>query len=133
MSLFENIDHIQIYVRDLNEAIEYYEKLGPMIRQTTHHGGSAEFMIANTVFEVCQVGWEGRTERNPGIDHISFLVKGGEKDLEQARKEIMGKGIKCTEVSLAKATGRYLFNFKDPAGYRLQANTEPDPSKVVKE
>ena len=34
-------------------------------------------------------------------------------------------------ANLVKATGRYLINFRDEDGYRLQANTEPDPDLVV--
>jgi hypothetical protein len=43
----------------------------------------------------------------------------------------VSKGIEVSEVHLVKATGRYLINFRDADGYRLQANTEPDPDLVV--
>jgi catechol 2,3-dioxygenase-like lactoylglutathione lyase family enzyme len=131
MSLFKKIDHIELVVSDLERAIDYYEKLGPMIRRTTHHGGSAEFLVGDCVFEIHQVGKGGRVEEVPGIGHISFQVEGGKDELEKAREELVDKGIECTKVSLIKATGRYLFNFRDSEGYRLQANTIPDPKKVV--
>jgi len=131
MNLFKKIDHIELVVGDLERAKEFYAKLGPMVRHTTHHGGSAEYMIGDTLFEIHQVGAGGRNEENPGIDHISFLVEGGKEELEKVRKDIASKGIEVTDVRLVKATGRYLINFRDSDGYRLQANTEPDPDLVV--
>ena len=132
MSLFKKIDHIEFVTNDIEKSIKTYKALGPMIRRTTHHGGSAEFLIGDTIFEIHQVGGGGRAEENPGIDHISFLVEGGKAELEKARKEIVDKGIECSEVNLVPATGRYLFNFRNADGYRLQANTVPDPKLVVK-
>ena len=130
MSL-KKLDHIEIVVSDLERAIATYQKLGPMVRRTSHHGGSAEFLIGDVIFEIHQVGLGGRVEEVPGIDHISWLVEGGEQELEAARKEIVDAGIECEKVVLVPATGRYLFNFRDADGYRLQANTVPDPDKVM--
>ena len=131
MSLFRKIDHIEIVVSDVYRATNFYKKLGPMTRQTTHHGGSIEFLIVDTLFEIHTVGGGGKVDEVPGIDHISFLIEGGKEELEKARKELLNKGIKCTEITLVKATGRYLFNFRDADGHRLQANTAPDSDKVV--
>lgn len=131
--MFKKIDHIEIVVSDLYRAINFYKKLGSMIRQNTHHGGSVEFLIGNTIFEIHKVGGGGKVDEVPGIDHISFLVEGGKNELEVARKKLLDKGIECTEVSFIKATGRYLFNFRDADGHRLQTNTEPDLDKCVEE
>ena len=117
---------------DLEKAIKFYSKLGEMVRRTTHHGDSAEFLIGDTLFELHQVGAGGRAEENPGLDHISFLVEGGKNELEKVRNDLVSKGLEVSKVSLVKATGRYLINFRDSDGYRLQANTEPDPNLVVK-
>jgi catechol 2,3-dioxygenase-like lactoylglutathione lyase family enzyme len=130
--MFKKIDHIERVVGDIDKALEFYSKLGPIVRETTHHGRSAEVLIGDTLFELHQVGGGGRTEENPGLDHISFLVEGSKKELEKVRKELIKKGIEVSEVHLVKSTGRYLINFRDSDGYRLQANTEPDPEKVVK-
>lgn len=131
MSSFKKIDHIELVTGDFERAKKFYQKLGPMVRETTHHGGSAEFMIGDTLFELHQVGAGGRVEENPGLDHISFLVEGGKEELEKVRQDLVDKGIEVTDVHLVKATGRYLINFRDSDGYRLQANTEPDPDLVV--
>lgn len=127
--MFKKIDHIEIVVSDFDRAINFYKKLGSLIRQTPHHGGSAEFLIGNTIFEIHKVGSEGSVDEVPGINHISFLVEGGTDELDVSRKELLDKGIECTEVSFIKATGRYLFNFRDADGHRLQINTEPDHDK----
>ncbi len=131
MSLLKKIDHIEVVVGNLESAMEYYAKLGPMVRHTTHHGGSAEFMIGDCLFEIHKVGAGGRNEENPGIDHISWLVEGGKDELETVRKDLVSKGIEVTKVLFVKSTGRYLINFRDSDGRRLQANTEPDPGLVV--
>ncbi len=65
--------------------MEYYAKFGPMVRHTTHHGGSAEYMIGDTLFEIHKVSAGGRNEENPGIDPISFLVEGCKDELEAVR------------------------------------------------
>ena len=77
MNLFKKIDHIELVVGNFESAKKFYEKLGPKVRETTHHGSSAEFLIGDTLFEIHQVGGGGRVEENPGLDHISFLVEGG--------------------------------------------------------
>ena len=128
---FKKIDHVELVVGNLDRAMKFYGKLGTLVRQTTHHGGSPEYMIGETLYEMHQVGAGGRSEENPGIDHISFLVEGGKEELEKVRIDLVSKGIECTDVHLVKATGRYLINFRDADGYRLQANTEPDPDLVV--
>ena len=131
MNLFKKIDHIELVVGNFESAKKFYEKLGPKVRETTHHGSSAEFLIGDTLFEIHQVGAGGRVEENPGLDHISFLVEGGKEELAKVREDLVSKGIEVSDVHLVKATGRYLINFRDADGYRLQANTEPDPDLVV--
>lgn len=96
-----------------------------MVRSTTHHVRSVEFLIGDTIFEVHKVGAGNNTEENPGIEHISFLVDGGKEELEKARMELVNKGIECSEVGFIKGSGRDTFNFRDADGRRMQANTSP--------
>jgi catechol 2,3-dioxygenase-like lactoylglutathione lyase family enzyme len=131
MVRFKKIDHIEFVVEDFEKAKKYYAKLGPMVRETTHHGGSAEFLIGDALFEIHQVGAGGRAEENPGMDHLSWLVEGGKEELQAVRDELVAEGIDVSEVHLVKATGRYLINWRDAGGYRQQANTKPDPDLVV--
>ena len=124
-SLFKKIDHIEIVSPDLQRTVDFYKRLGPIVRTTPHHDRSLEILIGGTLFEFHEVGAGGNTEENPGLDHISFLVEGGKEELEEVRKEIVEKGIDCSEVAYIKQSGRYLFNFRDDSGRRLQANTSP--------
>ena len=40
------IDHIELIVRDVDEFVEFYEKLGfEVLLRTAHHGGSAELKL----------------------------------------------------------------------------------------
>jgi catechol 2,3-dioxygenase-like lactoylglutathione lyase family enzyme len=124
-SLFKRIDHIEIVSPDLQRSVDFYKRLGPIVRTTPHHDRSVEILIGSTLFEIHEVGAGGNTEENPGIDHMSFLVEGGKEELDEAREELVKKGIDCSEVVYIKQSGRYLFNFRDDSGRRLQANTSP--------
>ena len=40
------IDHIELIVRDVDEFVEFYQKLGfEVLMRTSHHGGSAELKL----------------------------------------------------------------------------------------
>lgn len=123
--LFKKVDHIEIVSPDLQRTVDFYKRLGPIVRITPHHDRSVEILIGGTLFEFHEVGAGGNTEENPGLDHISFLVEGGKDELEEVRKKLVEKGIDCSEVGYIKGSGRYLFNFRDDSGRRLQANTSP--------
>ena len=41
-----SIDHIELIVRDVDEHVEFYQKLGfQVLMRTAHHGGSAELQL----------------------------------------------------------------------------------------
>ena len=43
-----SIDHIELIVRDVDEFVEFYQKLGfEVLLRTAHHGGSAELKRVN--------------------------------------------------------------------------------------
>ncbi len=129
--VFRRIDHIEIVSADLQRTVDFYERLGPIVRTTPHHDRSVEILIGDTVFEFHQVGAGGHTEENPGLDHISFLVEGGRAELEAARQELLARGVECSDVAYIQQSGRYTFNFRDDSGRRLQANTSPPDTDEV--
>ncbi len=129
--VFRRIDHIEIVSADLQRTVDFYERLGPIVRTTPHHDRSVEILIGDTVFEFHQVGAGGHTEENPGLDHISFLVDGGRAELEAARQELLARGVECSDVAYIQQSGRYTFNFRDDSGRRLQANTSPPDTDEV--
>ena len=68
------IDHIEIIVRDVDESVDFYQKLGfVVLMRTTHHGGSAELQLPGDnqpVIEIHKVSGE----ENIGVNHIAFKV-----------------------------------------------------------
>jgi catechol 2,3-dioxygenase-like lactoylglutathione lyase family enzyme len=124
MGLFVDIDHIELVVSDYERSVEFYKKLGTLVRETTHHGKSAEILIGKTMWEIHAVTLENSDEV-PGVQHISFRVDGGREDLLETIEELRGKGIKIRYSDrYHPQSGRLHFNFRDPDGHRLQASLE---------
>jgi catechol 2,3-dioxygenase-like lactoylglutathione lyase family enzyme len=121
---FMKIDHIDIAVANFDRAVEFYKKLGTLVRTTSHRGKSAEFLIGGTIFEIHQVGLEGTETEITGINHISFLVDGDREELLQVHSELMEKGIKSKFPDRPEpTTGRLHFSFRDEDGNRYQASS----------
>ena len=61
-------------MRDVDEFVEFYQKLGfEVLMRTSHHGGSAELKLPGEnqpVFEIHTVSGE----ENIGVNHIAFKV-----------------------------------------------------------
>ena len=44
--MIRGIDHIELIVRDVEEFISFFEKMGfKVIKRTSHHGSSAELQL----------------------------------------------------------------------------------------
>ena len=120
---FKKIDHIDLAVPNFDRAVEFYKKLGTLVRTTSHRGKSAEFLIGDTIFEIHQVGLEGTETEITGINHISFLVDGGSEELLEVHEELKEKGIKSKFNDRPElTTGRLHFSFRDGDGNRYQAS-----------
>lgn len=112
-----SIDHIELIVRDVDEFVDFFQKLGfRLLIRTSHHGGSAELQLPGPnqpIFEIHRVSGE----ENIGVNHIAFKVGSAQK----AYEELRGKGITLERPPrLVEATGRTNVNFRDPDGWRLQ-------------
>ena len=113
-----SIDHIELVVRDVDEFVELYQKLGfILLTRTGHHGDSAELQLPGAeqpIIEVHRVSGE----ENIGLNHIAFKVS----NAQEAHAELTGKGITFYPEgpSFIPATGRTTVNFRDPDGWRLQ-------------
>ena len=123
MSILKRLDHVDIVTRSLEKTVEFYEKLGQLVRSTEHEGRSAEILVGDVVFDI----HEAKEGEVPRIDHISFMVEGGKEELELVRDQLVEKGIVCTKTVYIESTGRYLFNFNDLDGHKLQVNTVEFP------
>jgi len=111
----KGLDHIQFIVKDLDESVDFFTKLGfELDKRTPHHGGSAELRISSggTVFEIHATD----PSENPGHDHFAILVD----DIDSAIKELRDKGIKIDDPNYVPVTGRMIANFRDPSGFRWQ-------------
>jgi len=85
-----SIDHIELIVRDVDEFVEFYQKLGfEVLLRTAHHGGSAELKLPGEnqpVFEIHSV----TGEESIGVNHIAFKVA----NAQEAYDDVVSKGIK---------------------------------------
>ena len=111
------IDHIEIIVRDVEESVAFYEKLGfEILLRSSHHGGSAELKLPGDnqpVIEIHKV----TGEENVGINHIAFKVDSAQNTLQEITKQ----GVNPERgPHFVEATGRTNVNLRDPDGWRLQ-------------
>lgn len=115
--MVRGIDHIELIVRDVEEFVSFFEKLGfKVLTRTAHHGASAELQLPGEnqpIFEIHQVGGE----ENIGVNHIAFKVDSA----QQTYDELQRKGVKGMRApNYVVATGRTTVNFRDPDGWRMQ-------------
>jgi catechol 2,3-dioxygenase-like lactoylglutathione lyase family enzyme len=115
--MVRGIDHIELIVRDVEEFVAFFEKMGfKVLTRTSHHGASAELQLPGDnqpIFEIHQVGGE----ENIGVNHIAFKVDNAQESYD----DLQGKGVKTMRApNYVKATGRMTVNFRDPDGWRMQ-------------
>ncbi len=114
--MIRGIDHIELIVRDVEEYVEFFQKLGfKVLTRTSHHGGSAELQLPGAnqpIFEIHTVGGE----ENIGVNHIAFKVDSA----HEAYEELRAKGIAARSPNFVQSTGRTTVNLRDPDGWRLQ-------------
>lgn len=108
-------DHFQFIVKDVEESVKYFKKMGfTLVRRTEHHKGSAEFQIGpnGPIMEI----HASEANENPGHDHFAVMVD----DLEAAIEELREKGIEVEDPRVVAVTGRTLANLRDADGFRWQ-------------
>jgi catechol 2,3-dioxygenase-like lactoylglutathione lyase family enzyme len=115
--MIRGIDHIELIVRDVEEFVTFFQKLGfRVLTRTSHHGASAELQLPGPnqpIFEIHQVSGE----ENIGVNHIAFKVD----NAQEAYAELQGQGLtSLRQPNFVAATGRTTVNFRDPDGWRLQ-------------
>ena len=115
--MIRGIDHIELIVRDVEEFVAFFEKMGfKVLTRTSHHGSSAALQLPGEnqpIFEIHQVS----REENPGVNHIAFKCDNARETYD----DLLAKGVTTMrEPNYAKATGRLTVNLRDPDGWRLQ-------------
>ena len=111
------IDHIELIVRDVDEYVEFYQKMGfKLLLRTGHHGGSAELQLPGENQPVIEIHTV-TGEETIGINHIAFKVASA----QDAYEEMLEKDLSPERgPHYVAATGRTNVNFRDPDGWRLQ-------------
>ncbi len=111
------IDHIELIVRDVDEHVVFYEKLGfKVLLRTEHHGGSAELQLPGENQPVIEIH-TATGEETIGINHIALKVA----NAQEAYDDVTSKGIKPDRgPHLVQVTGRTNVNLRDPDGWRMQ-------------
>lgn len=115
--MVKSVDHIELIVRNVDEYVEFFQRLGfKVLMRTAHHGGSAELQLPGPnqpIFEIHRVSGE----ETIGINHIAFKVD----DAHAAYDGLKNMGISVeTGPQFVEATGRTNINLRDPDGWRLQ-------------
>lgn len=109
------LDHIHFTVRDLEEAIAFYTKLGfKLERRLEHDGESAQLRISPS--GIVMDLHIAKAVENPGYNHLAFSVE----DIDAAVKELLHQGFKVDGPIDVRATGRRLATIRDPSGFLLQ-------------
>ena len=119
------IDHLELIVREVDEHVDFYQKLGfELLMRTAHHGGSAELQLPGPKQPVIEIH-TAIGEETISINHIAFKVAGAQEDYD----DVTRKGIEPERgPHLVEVTGRTNVNLRDPDGWRLQpvdANRKP--------
>lgn len=111
----KGLDHIHFTVRDLEEAIVFYEKLGfKLERRLDHDGESAQLRISpgGVVIDIHLA----KTVENPGYNHFAISVE----EMDAALKKLQDQGFKVDGPIDVATTGRRLATIRDPSGFLLQ-------------
>jgi len=86
--MIKKIDHIDIAVEDVEEAIEVFQKMGfKLLYRTIHTGGAAELKLPGAnqpIFEVHPVS-RHHLDGKPGIYHIAFLVDSAQETYDDLK------------------------------------------------
>ena len=115
--MIRGIDHIELIVRDVEEHVTFFRKLGfELIARTRHHGDAAEMKLPGenqTIFEIHKAGGEEVI----GINHIALKVDNAAADYAQLERA----GVAFTRgPKYIEPTGRTTVELRDPDGWRFQ-------------
>jgi glyoxylase I family protein len=115
--MIRGIDHIELIVRDVEEFVTFFRKLGfELLQRTRHHGDAAEMKLPGEnqpIFEIHKAGGEEVI----GINHIALKVDNAKEDYEQ----FLRAGVAFTRgPKYIEPTGRTTVELRDPDGWRFQ-------------
>jgi len=110
-----SFDHIHFTVKDLDEAIEFYKRLGFNRGERMEHGGeSAQLKTPDGKLTV-DLHLAKATD-NPGYTHFAMTVD----DLDRVVEELRGQDMAVDRVVYVQATRRRIATLRDPSGFLIQ-------------
>jgi len=110
-----SFDHIHFTVTDLEAGILFYRKLGfTDVARIDHGGESAQMKTPDGELTIDL--FKAKATDNPGYSHFAMTVE----NLEEATKELEGKGIVVDGPVNVAASGRKLATIRDPNGFLVQ-------------
>lgn len=110
-----SFDHIHFTVKDLDEAIEFYKRLGfTRVERMEHGGESAQLKTPDGELTVdLQLA---KATDNPGYNHFAMTVD----DFDRVVEELRGQDMAVDRVVYVQATRRRIATLRDPSGFLIQ-------------
>jgi catechol 2,3-dioxygenase-like lactoylglutathione lyase family enzyme len=110
-----SFDHIHFTVKDLDEAIEFYKRLGfTRVERMEHGGESAQLKTSDGELTVdLQLA---KATDNPGYNHFAMTVD----DLDRVVEELRGQDMAVDGTVYVQATRRRIATLRDPSGFLIQ-------------
>ena len=121
--MITKVDHIDLGVRNVEDFISMFKKMGfEEVLRTSHQGGSVELKLPGSnqvIFEIHKI----KLGENPCISHLAFLCDDIDKTCEDLTKKgiIFEEGPKGGTLPVySPVSGRKSASFRNPDGRRIQ-------------
>ncbi len=110
-----SFDHIHFTVKDLDEAIEFYKRLGFTRVERMEHGGEPAQLKTPDGKMTVDLHLAKATD-NPGYNHFAMTVD----DLDRVVEELRGQDMAVDGTVYVQATRRRIATLRDPSGFLIQ-------------
>jgi catechol 2,3-dioxygenase-like lactoylglutathione lyase family enzyme len=112
------VDHVDIVVSDIRQAIEFYRKFGLSPEGTIEDGQTVFLFNGDEASPVRVELHQAKPGDRVGIDHLSFAVE----DPADATREVKFLGGVDFEIEVLEnqQSGRTISNCRDPDGLLIQ-------------
>ena len=115
----EGVHHVSVNVRDVEEAAKFYLQVLGLEELPRPDFGFPGMWLRSADQEIHLIGVE--KHEAPEGQHFAFRVA----DLDLAREELIGKGVRVSKPVQIPGAGRQSF-LKDPSGNLIELNQPPD-------
>lgn len=110
-----SFDHIHFTVKDLDEAIEFYKRLGFTRVERMEHGGEPAQLKTPDGKLTVDLHLAKATD-NPGYNHFAMTVD----DLDRVVEELRGQDMAVDGTVYVQPTRRRIATLRDPSGFLIQ-------------